>query len=119
MNEVKTRYDEMQRQASEYHKKYPLVWRWFVRYTVQLIDKGFKHYGAKSIFERIRWETDIPDVTGKSTFKINNNYTSFYARRFVKFYPEHKDFFLFREQISKSKQATGHNELTPEDYKYL
>ena len=119
MSDIKSRHDEMQRQAGEYHKKYPIVWTLFQNYTFELIHRGFKHYGAKSIMERIRWNTDEPNVEGDSTFKINNNYTSFYARRFARFFPQYKDFFRFREQISKFEEATGQAELRPDDYKYM
>ena len=115
----KTRYQEINKQAKEYHKKYPVVWDLFVQYTFELIHRGFKHYGAKSIMERIRWNTEKPDIKGDSTFKINNNYTAFYARRFARMHPQYQDFFRFREQISKSKEATGMEELKPEDYQYI
>ncbi len=53
-----------------------------------MIDKGFKHYSVNAIFERIRWEIDAGG-DGISTFKLNNNYRAFYARRFHRMYPEH------------------------------
>ena len=111
-----TRYEEMLDQARNFHRENPKIWHLFCEFTFELIKRGFKHYGAKSIMERIRWHTDTPDKDGKSTFKINNNYTAFYARGFMIKYPNHDGFFRTREQISKSEEATGKPELTPEYY---
>lgn len=116
---METRLEEMRKQAQDFHDKHPDVWRMFKAYTISLINRGFKNYGAKSVMERIRWEKAYADENGINTFKINNNYTAFYARRFMTMYPLYEGFFRLREQISKDKEATGQSELTPEDYKYL
>ena len=54
--------------------------------------------------ERVRWETPA----GGTAPKINNNYVSFYSRRFAKMFPLHYDFFRTRTQTS---------ELSPPKYK--
>lgn len=72
---------------------------------------------AKGIFERIRWHTDKPNHEGKSTFKLNNNYTAIYARMFHACYPEHAGFFRTRHQISEKAPATGLPEFSPEKIK--
>jgi len=51
---------------------------------------------AKRIFERIRWESD---VSGNDGYKVNNNYTPFYARMFEQKYP---DAPKFRKRKSKA-----------------
>jgi hypothetical protein len=114
---MKTRHDEIREQTIEYHKKYPQVWELFCAFTFEQIKKGFKNYSVSAIFERIRWQTDVPDVDGESTFKLNNNYRSFYSRAFMKRYPQHGDFFRTREQNSKGVPATNLPELTPENFK--
>ncbi len=110
------RFEEMTSQVRAFHEKHPLVWDLFVQFTNELIAKGFNNYSSKAVFERIRWETDQADVDGKSTFKLNNNYTAFYARRFMWMYPQHKGFFRTRVQISIFKNATDLPELTPQDF---
>tara|TARA_R100000406_G_scaffold94872_1_gene87721 strand:+ start:364 stop:714 length:351 start_codon:yes stop_codon:yes gene_type:complete len=112
---MKTRADEMREQCSAFHEKNPMVWRYFVRFTKIMIDKGFKHYSVNAIFERIRWEIDAGG-DGISTFKLNNNYRAFYARRFHRMYPQHDGFFRTREQVSSDKSATNLPELTPANY---
>ena len=88
---------------SQYDNDNPLIWKAFKKFTLQEIAAGKKHYSSKSIFERIRWETEIE--AKEDRFKINNNYTPYYARKFELLYPEHKDFFHKRESIKvKIKQ---------------
>lgn len=111
---MKTRKDEIDEQAEAFHQKYPMVSVLFVKFTNEVISRGFSHYSVNAIFERIRWETDQADVDGKSTFKLNNNYRAWYARKFMERYPEHEGFFRTRTRISKEQVATDLPELTPE-----
>jgi len=113
---MKTRREEMREQVNKFHQKNPDVWDLFVYFTNQMVEKGYKNYSVKAIFERIRWEKDAGG-DGVNTFKLNNNCTAFYARRFMKEYPQHEGFFRIREQTSDSRTATNLPELTPEDYK--
>ena len=78
-----------------YDKQNPHIWDLFVKYSFQAKNKGFKNYSSKSIFEIIRWHTK---ASGNDGFKINNNYTPFYARKIMKCYPEFEGFFRLRER---------------------
>ena len=109
------RQDEMREQVREFHRQHPEVWRLFVRFTFQMIERGYRNYSAKAIFERIRWEKDAGG-DGVTCFKLNNNYTAFYARRFAKVYPEHAEFFRTREQPSAVEFAARRPQLTPAHY---
>jgi hypothetical protein len=58
--------------------------------------RGFQHYGIKAIFEAVRYDRDIqvgPDIDG---YKLNNNHTSFLARRIMERYPDLRGFFETR-----------------------
>lgn len=81
----------------EYHQKNPHIYNIFKGTATRAINKGFKKYSAKAIFEIIRWET--ASYKSPDEYKVNNNYTAFYARMFQNEYPEHKDFF--RNRASK------------------
>ena len=72
----------------------PKVWNLFRDFTFDLIDKGHKHCSSDMILHRIRWETKIQ--TG-GEFKINNNYSPYYARKFERIYPYYKGFFRTRK----------------------
>lgn len=87
---------ERWQEFQDYHESNPHVWKQFERFTIQLRHAGKTKYGAKSIMERVRWEEDTQNP-GRE-FKINNNYTAFYARIFVMKYPDFEGFFEFREQ---------------------
>lgn len=78
-----------------YHRKNPHIFQKFEELTLQTIAKKFKHYSAKGILELIRWHSGIS--SDGDCFKVNNNYSSFYARLFEAKYPEHKDFFRNRK----------------------
>ena len=115
----KTRKDEMREQAQQFHNENPHVWTLFVRFTFEKIKQGFKNYSVNGIFERIRWETDEADVDGNSTFKINNNYVAWYARKFMEAYYEHDGFFRTRHRVSGDKGAVSLPKLTPKDFPYI
>lgn len=77
-----------------YHKQNPEIWEQFVKFARQTKERGFSNYGAKGLFEIIRWHTG---VSGNDGFKINNNYAPDYARKLMEEQPEFKDFFRTRE----------------------
>jgi len=112
---METRLDEMKAQCQAYHKNHPEVWDLFVRFSKEIISKGYANYSVNAIFERIRWEMDVGG-NGDSEFKINNNFRPLYARRFMKMYPDHDGFFRTRKQTSEEAPATNLPELQPKDY---
>lgn len=113
---MKSRKEEIDEQAAAFSKQHPHVSVLFVKFTKEIISRGFKNYSVNAIFERIRWETDKADVDGKSSFKLNNNYRAWYARKFMERYPEYDGFFRTRKRVSDEWIATDLPELTPEYY---
>ena len=112
---MRRRHDEMKRSFETFHKDNPWFWALFVKYTGELIGRGFKHYSAQhGIFSRIRWEVDTADKKGRSTFKVNNNHSPFYVRLFNETYPGYADFFRIRKQTSHDNIGDGFPELGPE-----
>lgn len=104
------RNDEMRDECQEWHEKHPKVWELFVKFTFERINRGFKNYSARGIFHRIRWETNqATNVDGG--FKVGNNHSPFYARKFMLTYPQYDGFFRVREQTSKSSPATNRPEF--------
>lgn len=80
---------------------YPL----FVRFSRQLAARGYRNIGVALIFERIRWESMIR-TTETDEYKLNNNFRSIYARRFMADYPELNGFFRTRKLLSiKEKEV--------------
>jgi len=83
---------------TEFDQAHPEIWVLFRNATFQVMERGFRNYGAKSILERIRWHTSIEQ--GSRDFKINNNFAPYYARKFHSNYPEFSGFFRTRTQTS-------------------
>lgn len=110
-----TRYEEMRRQFEAFDAEHPRVWSLFKRFTFNRIERGFKNFGAKAVMERIRWET-AEAQTPEDHFKISNNLTSFYARKFHAAYPQHDGFFRTHHQPSRHAPPTHLPPFGPQDY---
>lgn len=93
-----SRREQLESAAYKFHSVHPVVWVLFLRFTRNRIAKGFKHYSARAIFHRIRWETSFPTYEPGKDFKLNNNHSPFYARWFHETCPEHDGFFRTRHQ---------------------
>ena len=80
----------------QFHEANPHVMRAFVRLAVETKKQGHASYGAKALFEVLRWKyaLETKDVDG---FKLNNNYTSRYARLAMDEQPFLEDFFNTRQ----------------------
>ena len=50
---MKTRYEEMEEAAVKFHKENPKVWEYFVKFTFEVIGRGFNNYSVNGVFERI------------------------------------------------------------------
>ena len=105
-----SRTEEMRAQCQAYHDKNPIVWELFVKYTQEMKDAGHKSYSAMAVIQRLRWDSDLKQ-SSPHKFKINNNYTPFYARRYNRMYG---DYFNERKQSSEKAKATGLPELGPD-----
>ena len=85
----------LQRRFNTYHQENPNVYKLFKQFAIQSKYNGRRHFGAKAIMERVRWEVSIE--TKDAEFKINNNYTSRYVRLLEKEDPSFIGFFQKRE----------------------
>lgn len=85
----------IQARFEEFHRANPHVYALFVRFATEAIRSGRENYGAKAIFERVRWHVAIE--TQGDDFRLNNNYTSRYVRMFEREHPQHQGFFRTRE----------------------
>lgn len=109
------------RQFEQFDAQYPQVWELFLRFTFQVIHVGYQHHSADAVLHRVRWETGV-EIGPEHEYKINNNYSAFYARKFHRTYPEHAGFF--RTRISAADQSPEYGDpsrlasqemLIPED----
>ena len=78
-----------------FHAENPDVWRRFEFHALALARKGVKHYGAKTVYEYLRYTYDLA-TRSDDGLKLNNNYTAYYARLFKQEHPECADLFSYR-----------------------
>ena len=98
-----SRRDELRAQCNAFHQDHPEVWEAFVYYAGKAWDAGLRRYSADAIMHRVRWELQVEK--GENEFAVNNNFVSFYARRFLRENPDMGDFFELREQTSQEAPA--------------
>ena len=83
-------------QFLEFHRQNPEVYDELRRLALQLRQAGRKRYGLKGLFEVLRWQRALS--TSGDAFKLNNNYTAYYARLLMAHEPALVGFFETREQ---------------------
>lgn len=86
----------------DWHKANPEVWKAFESVAMDVINTGSKKWGAKAVVEVARWKLRIER---RQDYAVNNNFTAYYARIFALKYPQHADFFEFREVKGLGKEA--------------
>ena len=74
------------------HQEKPEIYKEFKKASFELINAGVPRYSAYGIMHVVRFLTIQTMLPGED-FKINNNVIPFYARLFVREYPQHKNFF--------------------------
>lgn len=63
---------------AEFHRDNPRVYQEIVRLARRARARGHKRMGMKMLWEVVRWRMTVE--TSDPDFKLNNNYTSRYAR---------------------------------------
>ena len=71
------------------------VWSAFVREAQRVIDKGFRHYSARTIIHVLRHHSALEEKGGE--YKVNNNHSPYLARLFDLVYPAHAGLWEYRE----------------------
>jgi hypothetical protein len=90
--------DPIQRRFEDFHAKHPEVYAKIVELARFVKSRGRKQYGIKSLFEQVRWHFTFEALlVDPDEFKLNNNYTSRYARLIMERESDLKGFFLTRE----------------------
>ena len=87
-----------------YHQNNPNIYRSFRAYSMRAIRSGRK-FGAKAIFEIMRWQTGVRSNTDE--FKINNTFISYYVRLFELDHPEHTKYFKKRVLKNERRKKNG------------
>lgn len=83
-----------------FNRQHPDVYELFRCCAKQLLVRGVKHYGAKAIVEHIRYEK-MTSSQGRPEFKIDNNFTSRFARKLIAEDGRFEEFFRTRKLRSE------------------
>jgi len=79
---------------NQFHHDNPGVYKRLRELSFELLESGYERYSMKGLFEVLRYKEAIR--TRGSLFKLNNNYTSLYARMLMRNEPRLYDFFSTR-----------------------
>ena len=85
----------IQGRFEKFHAQNPHIYEAFVRFARQARAAGYAHYGCHAIMQRVRWHMEI-ETRSDDGFKINNDFSSRYARRIMEQEPDLKGFFVTR-----------------------
>lgn len=84
--------DPIQVRFELFHTSNPHIFEAFYAAALDLKRQGRKRYGAKAIYEHMRFHQGLS--TSGGDFKLDNNFTSRYARLLLTTYPGEFDDFL-------------------------
>lgn len=94
---------EMVEKFEQFDRQNPIIYDLIKRYVGEAIAAGRRRIGIAAIFERIRWHLSVE--TAGDEFKLNNNYRAFYARKFVRDYPQYAEIFETRSSIADGSKC--------------
>jgi len=80
----------------DFDREHPEVYRALVRLAREWVSVGGSKLGIKTLFERLRWEWHVQGLRDEDGYKLNNNYTSLYARKIMALEPDLEDLFETR-----------------------
>lgn len=80
----------------EFHEKNPKVYQLFKMQVQKALQRGKKKMSSKTILGFIRWEIYL-QTHSNDEFKINDAYTSRYARLFIEDHPQYENIFNLRK----------------------
>ncbi len=81
-----------------FHAENPHIFTLFCRYAEQARDAGHRRYSADALLHRLRWHLSVEIVAtqGDGGFKLNDHFTSRYARKLMQEDARFAGFFELR-----------------------
>jgi hypothetical protein len=80
---------------NKFNKENPHIYQAFERESLKAIEKGREKISAKLIINWIRWNEFLN--SSDLNFKINDAFTAYYSRLFIKIHPQYSNIFEFRK----------------------
>ena len=95
-------------ECSKFIEENPDIWRQFRLLAVKLKARGIERYGAKAIWEVLRYELALKAVTTGEKYALNNNHVSRFARKLMEEEPdEFSGFFEIRQLKGGEPQSSN------------
>jgi hypothetical protein len=99
--------DELAAWFARWHALNPHVYEAFKLMAIDIRKEGHKRYGAKTILERLRWESDVRFQGSSLDYRLNNNIKDRCSSRFARLLiAEDPTFAGFFELRSPSTEGT-------------
>lgn len=95
MNQTARDPDAIEVDFWAFHTAHPEVYEELREMALRLRRQGRKHYGIKALYEIVRFNKAI-SARSSADWKLNNNFTSLYARLLMQKESSLKDFFRTR-----------------------
>jgi hypothetical protein len=86
----------IQSEFEAFDAAHPQVYADFKALAQDLYTKGWRRYGAGTIYEVMRYHKDSSDGRDTEPYKLNNNYRAHYSRKLMQEEPHFAGFFEIR-----------------------
>ena len=105
-----SRAEQLDSEFIQFLRDNPTIYPKFRMLAVKLKAKGIDRWGAKAIWEVLRYEMAMKSVTSGEKYALNNNYTSRFARKLM---TEEADDFagFFETRTLKGCEMQQHGSL--------
>lgn len=80
---IPNRAEQLDAEVVQFMRDNPTVYPKFRMLAVKLKAKGIDRWGAKAIWEVLRYEMALKSVTTGEKYALNNNFTSRFARKLM------------------------------------
>ena len=89
-----------QQAFADFDQANPHIWDLFVQFSHE-IRTNHSHFSSDAVLHRIRWEVATTTTEYESgSYKINNNYSAYYARKLMDADPSFAGFFRTRHSAA-------------------
>lgn len=80
----------------KFHTANPHIFECLKRMALALKQAGYKRWGMRNLWEKLRYDLAIEASRGMEVYKLNDHFPPFYARLLMRDVPELKGFFEIR-----------------------
>lgn len=92
--------DTIQERFENFHAANPQVYQVLHKMTWDLYNKGKRKVGMKMLWEVLRWQVETGEIVTTDDFRLNNVFTSRYARKIASSHPALEKIFEQRRLVA-------------------